>query len=64
MYSTAAIAGYPHISVPMGMVMGLPVGLTFFGTAYSESVLLTVAYAYEQASKKREAPAFRTAPIS
>lgn len=59
MYSTAAIAGYPHISIPMGMVMGLPVGLTFFGKAYSEPELLAVTFAYEQASKKREVPEFR-----
>jgi amidase len=54
----AAIAGYPHISVPMGLAQGLPVGLSFFGTAYSEPELLRIAYAYEQASKKRVAPKF------
>jgi amidase len=54
----AAIAGYPHITVPLGMAQGLPVGLSFFGTAYSEPALIGMAYAYEQASKKRVAPRF------
>jgi amidase len=57
--SPAAMAGYPHITVPMGQVHGLPVGLSFVGTAYQEGPLLTLAYAYEQASKKRVAPEFR-----
>ncbi|HXB06264.1 MAG TPA: amidase family protein, partial [Puia sp.] len=52
----AAMAGYPHITVPMGLVLGLPVGLSFVGTAYSEAALIRMAYAYEQASKKRVAP--------
>lgn len=56
--SPAAMAGYPHITVPMGKVHGLPVGISFFGTAYTEGELLTIAYAYEQASKKRFAPEF------
>jgi amidase len=56
---TAAIAGYPDITVPMGLVAGLPVGISFFGRAWSEPTLLKVAYAYEQATKRREAPAFR-----
>ena len=56
--SPAAMAGYPHITVPMGKVHELPVGLSFFGTAYSEAELITIAYAYEQASKKRAAPRF------
>lgn len=59
MYSPAAVAGYPSITVPMGMVLGLPVGLSFIGTAFAEPDLITVGYAYEQASKKREKPAFR-----
>lgn len=59
MYSSAAIAGYPHISVPMGAVQGLPVGLTFLSRAYDEPGLITIASAYEQASKKREVPKFR-----
>jgi amidase len=55
---TAAIAGYPDISVPMGLVSGLPVGLSFFGRAWSEPTLLTIAYAYEQATKRRQPPTF------
>jgi amidase len=54
----AAIAGYPDITVPMGFVSGLPVGISFFGRAWSEPVLLRVAYAYEQASKRRQPPRF------
>jgi amidase len=54
----AAMAGYPHITVPMGTVMDLPVGISFIGGAYTEPELLTIAYAYEQASKKRVAPGF------
>ncbi|GAB2792625.1 amidase [Hymenobacter luteus] len=57
--SPAAMAGYPHITVPMGQVHGLPVGLSFVGGAYQEGPLLTLAYAYEQASKKRSAPGFK-----
>jgi amidase len=53
----AAIAGYPHITVPMGLVFDLPVGLSFVGTAYTEPHLIGMAYAYEQASKKRVPPA-------
>jgi len=53
---TAAIAGYPNLSVPMGMVEGLPVGLSFVGPKWSEATLLAYGYAYEQASKKRVPP--------
>lgn len=59
-----AISGYPHITVPMGMVQGLPVGMSFFGSAYSEPELLRVAYAYEQASKNRVAPTFKTSTLA
>ena len=52
----AAIAGYPSITVPNGYVMGLPVGILFFGRAWSEPTLLRLAYAYEQASMHRRAP--------
>lgn len=60
----AAVTGYPHISVPCGLVYGLPVGLSFFGPAYSESVLISIGYAYEQASKNRIAPTFKKAFLS
>ena len=52
----AAMAGYPHITVPMGLVLGLPVGLSFIGTRYTEPQLIRMAYTYEQASPKRSAP--------
>ena len=54
----AAVAGYPHISVPMGTVHGLPVGLSFIGAAFTEEQLIGYAYAYEQASHAREPPRF------
>ncbi len=54
--TTAAVAGYPILSVPMGLVDGLPVGMTFAGTAWSEDVLLALAYDYEQASQARVPP--------
>ncbi|QNB00482.1 amidase [Massilia sp. Se16.2.3] len=56
--SPAAVAGYPHITVPAGFVHGLPVGLSFVGGAWSEATLIGMAYAYEQASKRRRAPTF------
>ena len=56
--SPAAISGYPNICVPMGYVHGLPVGISFFGRAWSEPTLLRIAYAYEQASKHRKSPGF------
>ena len=58
--SPAAMAGYPHITVPMGLVQGLPAGISFFGNAYTEPALIGMAYAYEQASKKRIKPVFKT----
>lgn len=58
-YSTAsAVAGYPHITLPAGFVRGLPVGISFFGRAYSEPMLIKLAYAYEQATKHRRPPTF------
>ena len=59
MGSGAAMAGYPSITVPLGEVHGLPIGLLFIGTAYAEPALLSVAYAYEQASLNRKGPTFR-----
>ena len=53
-----AVAGYPHLTVPMGQVTGLPVGLSFIGPAWSEKLLLNLGYAYEQATMKRKAPTF------
>jgi amidase len=60
----AATTGYPHISVPCGMIYELPVGLSFFGPAYSEPALISIAYAYEQASKHRVVPKFKKAFLS
>src|SRR4051812_4944157 len=56
----AAVAGYPHITVPMGFVHGLPVGLSFVGRAWSEATLLKLAYAFEQTAPARRAPTFLT----
>jgi len=58
-YSTAsAVAGYPHVTVPVGYVRELPVGMSIFGRAFSESTLIRIAYAYEQATRHRRAPRF------
>jgi len=54
----AAISGYPHITVPMGLIHNLPIGLSFMGSAYTEPLLISLAYSYEQATKKRVAPTF------
>jgi len=58
-----AVAGYPHITVPAGFHFGLPLGVSFYGRAWTEPVLIRLAYAYEQATKARKAPEF-TATIS
>jgi len=59
-YSTAsAVAGYPHITVPAGYVFGLPVGISFFGRAWSEPALLKIAYGFEQMTKARKPPQFK-----
>jgi len=58
----AAMAGYPHITVPMGYAHGLPIGISFISTAYKEGDIIKLAYAYEQASKKRVKPEFK-APL-
>ncbi len=56
--TVTSVAGYPHITVPAGFANGLPVGISFFGRAWSEKTLLRVAYAYEQATKHRRPPTF------
>jgi len=54
----AAVAGYPSITVPAGFVTGLPVGVSFFGRAWSEAKLISLAYGFEQATKARRKPQF------
>lgn len=56
--SLAAVAGYPHLTVPMGLVKGLPVGLSFIGTEWSDAAILSLGYAYEQARGPFPAPKF------
>jgi len=58
--TVTSVAGYPHITVPAGFFRGLPVGISFFGRAWSEPTLLKLAYAYEQATKHRRPPSFAT----
>ncbi len=57
--SPAAISGYPNITVPMGFIEGLPVGVSFFGRAWSEPLLLEIAYAFEQGTIHRKVPEFK-----
>ena len=52
----AAVAGYPHLTVPMGLVAGLPVGISFIGPAWSEARLLSLGYAFEQGRPPMPAP--------
>ncbi len=54
--SYAAVAGYPNVTVPAGFVFGLPVGISFIGTANAEQPLIRIAYAFEQATRARRAP--------
>ncbi len=56
--TAAAVAGYPSVTVPAGFIFGLPVGISFFGRAWSEAKLIGFAYAFEQATKVRKAPGF------
>jgi amidase len=56
--NAAAVAGYPNINVTAGWMFGLPVGISFFGCAWSEPKLLKIAYAFEQATTARKAPTF------
>jgi amidase len=58
-YDAAAVAGTPSLTLPVGAVRGLPVGMTFMGRAYSEGSLLGFAYALEQATRARTPPAFQ-----
>jgi amidase len=59
----AAVAGFPHITVPMGTVLGLPLGFSFMAKPYQEPELLKMAYHFEQATKKRTAPEFLDSSI-
>lgn len=59
-----AVAGYPHLTVPMGAVEGLPIGLSFIGAKWSDADVLATGYAYEQASRKRVAPTYRASVAS
>ena len=54
----SAVSGYPHISVPAGFVSGLPIGISFFGAAFSEPDLIGLAYAFEQCCHARREPGF------
>ncbi len=56
--SAAAVAGYPDITVPAGYIAGMPVGVSFFGRAWSEPALLKIAYGFEQATRVRKTPRF------
>lgn len=58
----AAVAGYPHVTVPMGFVKHLPVGISFFAGKNQEDILIRAAYGFEQASQKRQAPQFLDPP--
>ena len=53
---SAAIAGYPNSTVPMGQVRGLPAGISIFGKAWNEPTLISIAYAYQQGTRNRTPP--------
>jgi amidase len=55
----AAVAGYPHLTVPMGQLRGLPVGLSFIGPAWSESTLLAMGHAFELKTRAARPPVYR-----
>ena len=61
--SPPAVAGYPHVTVPMGLTGGLPVGLSFIGPAWSDVRLLQYAHAYEQATQLRQPPTYRASSV-
>ena len=52
----AAVAGYPHLTVPMGQIRRLPIGLSFIGPKWSDALILSLGYAYEQAAQRRIDP--------
>jgi amidase len=56
--TVTSVAGYPHVTVPAGFYRGLPIGISFFGRAWSEPTLIKVAFAYEQATRHRKPPSF------
>ena len=56
--NAAVVAGYPNINVPAGFIHGMPVGVSFFGRAWSEPTLIKLAYAFEQATRLRKPPQF------
>ncbi|MBV8972318.1 MAG: amidase [Sphingomonadaceae bacterium] len=60
----AAVAGYPHLTVPMGLADGLPVGLSFVGAQWSDARLLSYGYAYEQATHARKPPTYRASSVA
>jgi amidase len=61
--SPPAVAGYPHVTVPMGLTAGLPVGLSFIGPAWSDLRLLQYAHAYEQATQLRQPPTYQASSV-